>query len=130
DGDGREIIDEIEGILDLVRDARGQLAERSKLLGLYQAVLGRLQLLKRSRELPGASLDAFEQADVLDGDRSLVGKSRHEIDLPVGEWLHLRAGERQDAERLALAQHGNAEDRAISAEPLGFGEGIFRIGLD
>ena len=34
DRDSREIVDEIERILDLVSDAGGQLTERGKLLGL------------------------------------------------------------------------------------------------
>ena len=35
----REIIDEVERVLDLVRDAGGELAERGELLGLHQAIL-------------------------------------------------------------------------------------------
>ena len=45
DRDGREIIDEIERVLDLVRDASGQLAERGKLLRLDKAVLRGSQVL-------------------------------------------------------------------------------------
>ena len=42
-----EVVDEIERVLDLVRDAGGQLAERGHLLGLDQARLHRLQFGKR-----------------------------------------------------------------------------------
>ena len=43
----REIIDEIERVLDLVRDARGELAERGEFLGLHQPILRGLQIAQR-----------------------------------------------------------------------------------
>ena len=43
----REVIDEIERVLDLVRDAGGELAERGQLLGLHQAVLRGAQVVER-----------------------------------------------------------------------------------
>ena len=46
DRERREIVDEIQRVLDLVRDARGKLAERSELLGLDQAVLRRAQIVE------------------------------------------------------------------------------------
>src|SRR3954471_20634038 len=49
DGNIREIVDEVEWILDLVRDTRCQLAQRGKLLGLDQSVLRSAQLIKRVR---------------------------------------------------------------------------------
>ena len=45
----REIIDEIERVLDLVRDARGELAERGELFGLDQAVLRGAQIVEGLR---------------------------------------------------------------------------------
>ena len=42
-----EVVDEIERVLDLVRDAGGQLAERRHLLRMDQARLRRLQLAQR-----------------------------------------------------------------------------------
>jgi hypothetical protein len=47
DRDGREIVDEIERILDLVRDAGSQLTKRCQLLGLNQTVLCGPQVLQR-----------------------------------------------------------------------------------
>ena len=44
-----EIVDEIERVLDFVGDAGGQLAERSELFGLHQAVLRGAQFLERLR---------------------------------------------------------------------------------
>ena len=74
DRDGREIVDEIERVLDLVGDAGGQLAERSELLGLHQAVLRSAQILQRFRQLARALLFGFEQPHILDRDHRLVGE--------------------------------------------------------
>ena len=79
DRDGREIVDEIERVLDLVRDAGGQLTERGELLGLDQAVLRGAQVLQRLRQFAGAGLDAFEQAHVLDRDHRLVGEGLQQL---------------------------------------------------
>ena len=76
DRDRREIVDEIERVLDLVRDAGGQLTERGELLGLDQAVLRGAQVLQRLRQFARAGLNAFEQAHVLDRNRRLVGEGR------------------------------------------------------
>src|SRR5437868_6716590 len=43
----REIVDEIQRVLDFVRDARSELAERSQLFSLYQAVLRGTQFFER-----------------------------------------------------------------------------------
>ena len=77
----REIIDEIQRVLDLVRDAGGELAERGELLGLHQPVLRGAQFVERGGELPGARLNFVEQPHVLDGDDGLIGKGLHQIDL-------------------------------------------------
>src|SRR5690348_2050398 len=37
---GRKIVDEIERVLDFMRNSRGQLTERGKLLRLYKPILG------------------------------------------------------------------------------------------
>ena len=47
DRDRREIVDEIERVLDFVRDTGGQLAERGKLLRLDKAILRGPQILQR-----------------------------------------------------------------------------------
>ena len=57
DRDGREIVDEIERVLDLVRDTGGQLAERGELLRLDEAVLGSAQVLQRFRQFARAGLN-------------------------------------------------------------------------
>jgi hypothetical protein len=45
DGDPREVIDEVERVLDLVGDARRQLTKRGELLGLDETVLRGAQVL-------------------------------------------------------------------------------------
>ena len=50
DREAREVVDEIERVLDLVGDAGGQLAERGELLGLHQTVLRGAQILQRLRQ--------------------------------------------------------------------------------
>ena len=55
-------------------DAGGELAERSKLLGLNQAVLRSAQLVEGLRELARAFAQFVEQPGVLDGDDGLIGK--------------------------------------------------------
>ena len=47
DRDAREIVDEIERVLDLVRDAGGELTKRRELLRLDEAVLRGPQILQR-----------------------------------------------------------------------------------
>src|SRR5262245_43148596 len=56
----REIIDEIERILDLVRNASGELAERGELLGLNQTILCGAQVRQRFRQFARTGLDALE----------------------------------------------------------------------
>src|SRR5580704_15577311 len=48
---GREIVDEIERVLDFMRDARRELAEGGELLRLDQAVLRLAQIVERGGEL-------------------------------------------------------------------------------
>ena len=73
-------------------------------------------------------LDFVEQPHVLDRDRRLVGKRGDQLDLLLGERPHLVAGQSQNADRNAFAQHGNAEHGAKSAQSLGFRPGVIRVG--
>ncbi len=77
----REIVDEIERVLDFVGDAGRELAEGRKLFGLHQAILRRAQFLQRKRKLAGACLDLVEQPRILDRDHGLVGKGPQQFDL-------------------------------------------------
>ena len=129
DRDGREIVDKIERVLDLVRDTGGQLAQRRKLLRLDQAVLGSAEVLQRFRQFARSGLNTLEQSHVLDRDRGLVGKGRNQFNLFIGEWPDFGTRQRQDADRDALAKHRNAEDGAKTAQSLRLDKGVFRISL-
>ena len=65
------------------------------------------------RQFAGARFNLFEQADILDRDRRLVGECRSELDLLVGERPHLGARQTYHADRHALAQHRHAEHGAV-----------------
>ena len=71
-----EVVDEIEWVLDLVRDTGGELTERGQLLCLDEAILRGSQLLQRCGKFACAGLHAFEQANVLDRDHRLVSEGR------------------------------------------------------
>ena len=71
----REIVDEVERVLDLVRDAGGELAERGQLFGLHQTVLRGAEVVQRGGKLLGARLHLVEQPHILDRDHRLVGES-------------------------------------------------------
>src|SRR5215475_13790588 len=60
----------------------------------------------------------------------LVSKSRYKLNLLLGERPHLGAGQCEDADWDALAQHGNPEDGAKVSQLLGFCEGVVRVGKD
>src|SRR5262245_32076810 len=75
-------------------------------------------------------MEFLGQTYVLDRDRCLVGGSRYQFDLLVGERPHLGARQSQTAGRDALAQHRHAEDRAVAAQPLGLCPGVVRVGQD
>ena len=83
--DPREIVDEIERVLDLVRDAGGELTKRGELLRLHQTILRGAQVLQRRRQFARARFHAFEQPDILHRDRRLVGEHREELDLFIRE---------------------------------------------
>ena len=53
--------------------------------------------------------DLLEQPRVLDGDDGLVGEGLDQLDLSLGEWLDLAAGEDDDADNGVLAQQWHAE---------------------
>jgi hypothetical protein len=104
DRDGREIIDEIERVFDLVGYSGGQLAERSKLFRLHQAVLRGAQIFERLAQLLGSHLNVVKQAHILDRDHRLVGKGGQQFDLLVGERPNASPHQYKYANRHALPQ--------------------------
>ena len=129
DRNPREIVDEIERVLDLVRDAGSELTERGELLRLDKAVLRGAQILQRCGQFARAGLHAFEQPHILDCDRCLVGKCGDQLDLFIGKRTHFRAHQGQHADRDTFAQHRNGKDRAKIAQPLRLDQSVFRISL-
>ncbi|MEY9528684.1 hypothetical protein ABIF70_009825 [Bradyrhizobium japonicum] len=124
-----EIVDEVERVLDLVRDAGGELAERGQLFGLDQTVLRGAQIVERSGELPRAVLHLVEQAGVLDRDHGLVGKGLEQADRLVRERAGLAARHADGSDGNAVAQHRNHEDAAIAARPRQLPHGLREVGL-
>ena len=107
DREAGEVVDEVQRVLDLVRDAGGELAERGHLLGLDQVGLGGLQPLQRIAQLG-------EQPHVLDGDHRLGGKGFQQLDLLRRERSRLWLAQRHGANGCAFAHHG-AADRGAEA---------------
>ncbi len=87
-------------------------------------------MLARLGELAALVLDFVEQPDILDGDASLVGECRHQLDLPVGEGPHLISQQSDHANRPPFTQQWHAENRAEADCLLHLGHGVFGIGFD
>ena len=115
--DRREIIDEIERVLDLVRDAGGELAERGELLRLHQAILRGAQVLERR----GSSRV-----------RACTSSNRRTFSIAITAWSAkvvtssiCLVGERPDVLRVSsstpigitLAQHRHGRGRCDSRQP-------------
>ena len=79
-------------------------------------------LRERLLDLPGARLHLVEHLRVLDRDRSLVGETLEEGDLPVREGLGLEPLELDDPGDLALTEEWNAprswQRRCLPETPL------------
>src|SRR5262249_10145991 len=105
--DRGEIVDEVERVLDLVRYSRSELAERSKLLGLDQAILSGAQVIQRPRQFSGALLDFLKQSSVLNGDKGLICKSGGEFYLLLAEGAYdmPRQDEYPDGDSLSKQRH-------------------------
>src|SRR5262249_17591091 len=68
---------------------------------------GRRLLLQRLGKVARARLHLVKQPHILDGNYSLVGKGSNQLDLLVGERLHLGTTDREYANGLALPQQRN-----------------------
>src|SRR5262249_20512181 len=112
----REIVDEVEWVLDLVRDPRGKLAERGQLFGLDQTVLGRTKVVERLAEVVSTLAQLAEQTCVLDSNHSLPSKIGQQIDLFVAEQSDLLAIHRDQADHIIFPQHGYDDDRSCASK--------------
>src|SRR5215207_3047062 len=72
-------------------------------------------------------LQFVEQTHVFDRNHRLVGKGRGQLDLLVGEGLRGAPRDHKDADSPCVAQKGNTQDGAESAQLLCFGRGVFRV---
>src|SRR5262245_9473338 len=127
DRNGRKIIDEIERILDFVRDPGSELAERRKLFRLNEPILRCSQFFQRPTQFARALLHTFKQANVLDRDRGLVGEGGDQFDLLVGEGINFVTRQRQDADGDTLPQHRNTEGGTKVAQLLPLDKGVFGV---
>src|SRR5688572_6027528 len=108
-GKGGEIVDEVERILDLVRDAGGELAKRGKLLSLDEAILGGPEIFERARKLLRARLHLLKQTDIRHRNHRLVGEGLDELDLPVGKRLDSFAEKHDHADDMAILEERHAK---------------------
>jgi len=67
-------------------------------------IAGRGLVFERFFEVARAGLQFAEKPRVLNRDDRLVGKGAHQLDLPFGERLNSPTGQRDDTDRLTLAQ--------------------------
>ena len=104
-----EVVDEVERVLDLVRDAGRELAERGHLLGLYQPVLGAAQVNQRSLGGGASAASFLEQACVLDGEHRLAGEGLHERDDSFREALFGAPTDHQPADHRVVAKQRHSE---------------------
>ncbi len=91
-------------------------------------------LLQRFGQVARPGLYFLEQVDVGNGDHRLVGKTRDEVYLPLGEWLDFSAGQEHDADDLVLLQQGDREHgpgpgNLLSAQigEAGIGQGVVQV---
>ncbi len=109
---GREIVDEIQRVLDLVRDAGSELAEGSELFRLHQPV---------SCAVRSSSSDAASSRVLASTSRNnrtfwmaitrLVGEALDQLDLARRVWPDRLSAQRKYADHDALAQQWHAERR-------------------
>ena len=109
-----EVVDEVQRVLDLVRDAGGQLAKRGELLGLDQPLLRGPELLERFRQFPGARFDVLEQARVLDGKRRIEPRRSGGGRSSSSETRPAPCGAPPERRRPARSQEWNDQERAIA----------------
>src|SRR5215472_6961235 len=82
-------------------------------------------VLARLFKLTAFVLDFVEQPHILDRNGGLVGKRGDQLYLLLGERLYFRARQTQDTDWNTLAQHRDAEDRAVISQSLCFGQSVF-----
>lgn len=85
---------------------------------------------QRLGQISRPALQLFEEPYILDCDHGLVGKRGDEVDLLFRERLHALTSDYDRADRLILAQEGNAERRTLTSHGDRRAQPIFGIGSD
>ena len=80
-------------------------------------------LLQRFREVARARLHLVEQPNVADGDDGLIGKGLQQLDMVIVEAAWLCPRNRNEANGLAVAKQGNAQQTAPTTQPRQFPRG-------
>ena len=109
-------------------DAGGELAERSELFRLHEAILRFAKVGEGLFEFARARLHLLEQARILDGDDGLIGEGAQDFDVARREGAGFRARHDNGAEHFRLAHQGNAEQRAGGRAAGGEGDRVIRLG--
>ena len=99
-----EVVDEVERVLDLVRDAGGQRAERRQLLLDDELLLHRLQPLERVVQAP-------VRVGVLERDRRVGGEVAQDVQVVVGVRVRPEALGGDDADCTILVHERQVDDR-------------------
>src|SRR5262249_54274459 len=105
----REIIDEIQRVLDLVCDAGGELSERGEFFGLHQAILSGAQVLQGFYQFACSRLHAFEKSRILDRQHRLGGEGLQELDGALGKVTRFLATDYEGAHDLFCAKKWNVQ---------------------
>ena len=111
-----EIVHEVERVLDLVRDSRGELAERGEFFRLHEPVLRRAKIVERLLKLAGARLHFFQEARILDRDHRLIGIGLRKLDLSIGEQPRRASRQCDRADDCAVALQRHAQQRAADGD--------------
>ena len=109
----REVVDEIERVLDLVRDPGGQLPQRGHFCRVDHIGLRRLQFLVCLAQFLLAAALLVEQPGVAHGQRRLGGKGFDEFDGLRGKIAQLAAQHDEPAEDAVLEQQRHREEGSI-----------------
>jgi len=92
-------------------------------------VTGRGLVFERFFEIARAGLQFTEQPRVLHRDDRLVGKSAHQLDLPLGERLEPMPGKHDDADRLPIAQKRHPQQGTSPGRHI-LGRRVVRVSAD
>jgi hypothetical protein len=69
-----------------------------------------------------------EQPRIFDGDDGLIGEGRHQLDLLIGKWIGLVAGQSEDANNRSAPHQRHAKHSPVSTNNTKARRAIFGIG--